>query len=82
MSRAASAWQPKTEKFQAYAEWHMGQDLVVDGQRVTSDQRTKFKGEGVTCPEDPGPRHASLREPVGNPPPCGRHEGLERDGDG
>ena len=45
---AGHAGQPKTEKLQAYAEWHLGQDLVVDGQRVTADQRTKFKGKGVT----------------------------------
>jgi Zn-dependent protease with chaperone function len=37
--------QGKTEKLQGYAEWHTGGLLVVDGQRVRADQRTKFKGK-------------------------------------
>jgi hypothetical protein len=36
---------PKGETLEAYAEWHKGHDLIVDGQRVTTDNRTRFKGK-------------------------------------
>ncbi len=45
---AAAAQQPKTEKLQAYAEWRRDAELIVDGQRVTADPRTKFKNKGVS----------------------------------
>ncbi len=45
---AVAANQPKTEKLEGYAEWLKGPEVVVDGQRITADRRTKFKGKGVT----------------------------------
>lgn len=35
---------PSGITLEAYAEWHKGHDLIVDGQRVTANNRTRFKG--------------------------------------
>lgn len=40
--------QGKTEKLQGYAEWREDHDLIIDGQRVTVDARTKLKAKGVS----------------------------------
>ena len=37
----------KTEKADGYAEWRKGDTLIVDGQRVRADDRTKFKGKKI-----------------------------------
>lgn len=43
-----SGQRTRTEKFSGYAEWHKDHDVLVDGQRITSDSRTRFKGQGIT----------------------------------
>lgn len=37
----------KSEKLQGYAEWRKDGALIVDGQRVRTDHRTKFKGKNI-----------------------------------
>jgi Zn-dependent protease with chaperone function len=39
--------QGKSEKLQGYAEWRQDGVLIVDGQRVRADNRTKFKGKNI-----------------------------------
>jgi hypothetical protein len=41
--------QGKSEKLQGYAEWRKDGVLVVDGQRVRADHRTKFKGKKISA---------------------------------
>ena len=38
----------KAEKADGYAEWRKGDTLIVDGQRVRADDRTKFKGKKIS----------------------------------
>lgn len=52
---ACALWLPagpleaqKTEKADGYAEWRKGDMLIVDGQRVQADDRTKFKGKKIS----------------------------------
>jgi beta-barrel assembly-enhancing protease len=37
--------EPKTEKLNGYAEWRKEDLLIVEGQRIRVDERTRFKGE-------------------------------------
>lgn len=43
----AAAAAPKEEKLDAYVEWRKGDTLIIDGQRVKSQPKMKFKGEGA-----------------------------------
>jgi hypothetical protein len=47
---ALPAWaqKTKTEKLDGYAEWIRGEIVIVDGQRVTADGRTRFQGKEIT----------------------------------
>ncbi len=42
-----SAFAGKIVKLDGYAEWHDGEMLIVEGQRVKATERTRFVGKGV-----------------------------------
>jgi Zn-dependent protease with chaperone function len=42
---SASVQDPHVVKLDSYAEWRQGRTLIVDGQRVTADASTRWKGK-------------------------------------
>jgi Zn-dependent protease with chaperone function len=46
LGQQGSTARPQAEKLTGYAEWRMGDALVVDGQRVVAQPTTKFKSKG------------------------------------
>ncbi len=44
----AQSPKPQSVELSGYAEWHRGDTLIVDGQRVGATAATKFKGKNIT----------------------------------
>src|SRR4029450_9722018 len=65
---SVSAQHPDDVKLDSYAEWKQGGMLIVDGQRVTADASTKWKGKFASIADGPigdEGRGLGVRQPSG-----------------